>query len=814
MYFVLILLVAIAAVVIAQDPYTTAVDANGNALPAYSPARPPAIPLAVRGPYTNAWSSTAGNGTLNTNGVEYWTGSTLGWEGIITVDDISYEWLGTGSQNLPTLDNLKTAVPLTVSYDSQYSNFTFSAGPVELSANFFSPVLPKDLCRTSIPLSYLTVSSKSLDNATHNVQLYNDVNGAWISYESNASLNWAIYQGSNSVNGSSNSTVSNKHTTNTTSSIYSWIYQLEQPFEFGEESDFPQWGNFTFSSSQGSARSLSYGSGNSIDVRYKYINQLALNNYVDSSFRGHGVMEPVFAFSHDLGNVGSNGSTPVRYTLGGVHQPIMRYLTTNGVVPLQPWWNRCYGDIFSMIQYHYQDFTDSQVLAAQWEAQLKSDIDAYYAGDAPVYSNSTPSEPYPFPNGSAVDPSGEEYIFDSDNGYGFLDPNNFTGIAVPGIDEAEAYYSIVALSTRQIMGSYVLTLPPNGSSDASEPLMFQKETSSDGNVNTVDVMCKYNIQLLELHKLIRSADPAMPFFLYANPRLLRYNLLPLLANQESGFYPNDYSMHDLGASFPNATGHVEGNDEYMPVEESGNMIIMMYAYYKYSQDSSFLSDHYALLLQWSQYLIDYSLTPGVQLSTDDFAGQLVNQTNLAIKGIVGIAAMREIARAVSKPADQARFANISATYITQWESFAIDPSGKHTLLSYQWRSSYGLLYNIYPDLLLNLSIVPPSVYAMQSAWYPTISQVFGVPLDNRHSYTKSDWEMWTAATCSPSTRKLFVTSLAYWLNETTTDKAFTDLYVTEGHGGYPQDPQIEFIARPVAGGHFSLLALGRGIASA
>ena len=45
--------------------------------------------------------------------------------------------------------------------------------------------------------------------------------------------------------------------------------------------------------------------------------------------------------------------------------------------------------------------------------------------------------------------------------------------------------------------------------------MFQKEISSDGNVNTVDVMF-----------------PAMPFFLYANPELLRYNLEQLFQNQE------------------------------------------------------------------------------------------------------------------------------------------------------------------------------------------------------------------------------------------------------------------------------------------
>ena len=131
------------------------------------------------------------------------------------MDGISYEYLGVGSQSLPSLPNLKTAVPLTVSYDSQYSNFTFSAGPVELTASFLSSVLPKDICRTSIPLSYLTTSVRSTDNATHDVQFYSDVNAVWITYETNVTIEWNLYEGQNVVNGSGNAT-------GQPGSIYSW----------------------------------------------------------------------------------------------------------------------------------------------------------------------------------------------------------------------------------------------------------------------------------------------------------------------------------------------------------------------------------------------------------------------------------------------------------------------------------------------------------------------------------------------------------------------------------------------------------------
>ena len=133
----------------------------------------------------------------------------------MTVDGVSYEYLGTGSQVLPSLPNLQTAVPMDVSYDSQYSNFTFAAGPVKVTASFLSAVIPKDICRTSIPLSYLTTSVQSTDGNAHSVQFYSDVNAQWIAYETNKTINWTFYEGGKPVNGSGNATGG-------PDSIYSW----------------------------------------------------------------------------------------------------------------------------------------------------------------------------------------------------------------------------------------------------------------------------------------------------------------------------------------------------------------------------------------------------------------------------------------------------------------------------------------------------------------------------------------------------------------------------------------------------------------
>jgi Domain of unknown function (DUF1793) len=104
--------------------------------------------------------------------------------------------------------------------------------------------------------------------------------------------------------------------------------------------------------------------------------------------------------------------------------------------------------------------------------------------------------------------------------------------------------------------------------------------------------------------------------------------------------------------------------------------------------------------------------------------------------------MADIASIVNNIADSAMYNSTAKSYYAQWSTLTIDPSNTHTLLAYEWRSSWGLLYNIFPAKLFNLSIIPPSLHDIQSAFYPTVSQIFGVPLDNRHPYTESDWKMW------------------------------------------------------------------------
>ncbi|CAK3997801.1 DUF1793-domain-containing [Lecanosticta acicola] len=761
---------------------------HGAASIIYSPARPPAVPLAVRSPYTSAWLSTSSIGALNSNSASFWTGVNVGWEGIITVDGVNYEYLGA---NWETLPNISSAIQTHLTYDSQWSNFTFTVGPVQLNACFFSPVLPQDLCRTSIPLSYLYITFQSQDDAAHDVKLYSDVDGYWLDGTGGPVLRWGLSPNCADMDWSAPS--------DNTDHVCSWMVGLDRPAVLNENADFAQWGNFSYSTAPGSASNFSVASGYSVHVRSQYLKNASLINSVDTNFRSASFRAPVFAFSHDFK---STRNASALYTVGTIQLPAVRYLSSGGLADLDPWWTKYYNDTYKMIDFHYADFATASAKGAAFERQLKDDVESYYK-DNLALNASIPGagrlrrQDITSTWRKSRDQFGQQYLFDVDGAYGFLDSKNFTGIAVPDVSEAHNYYAIVALSARQVMGAYTLTVPPpsavkSGALNGSEPIMFQKEISSNGNVNTLDVLY-----------------PTMPFFLYANPQLLRYALDPVFLYMESGFYPNGWSIHDIGTKFPNATGHVAGDDEMMPVEVSSDIVIMALAYYKFSGDSAFLQKHYEKMQQWVGYLKDNALIPGNQLSTDDFAGRLTNQTNLAIKGIVALRAMSVISEVVNDTAAATEYKNTASEYYNDWESFGIDPSERHSVLQYQLRSSWGLLYNTYPDKLLNLGVIADEVYDMQSKWYPCVSQIFGVPLDSRGSWTKSDWQMWVAATCSPSTRRLFVNAIAYWLNTTAANVPFADLYDTVSYGNSPtiSGSTVLFEARPVVGGHFSLLAL-------
>ena len=144
--------------------------------------------------------------------------------------------------------------------------------------------------------------------------------------------------------------------------------------------------------------------------------------------------------------------------------------------------------------------------------------------------------------------------------------------------------------------------------------------------------------------------------------------------------------------------------------------------------------------------------------------------------------MAVIANLTGHTADATNYTTIAHDYITQWQSLGIaqDANPPHTTLAYGMNDTHGNLYNLYGDKELSLGLVPQYVYDIQSAFYPTIIEEYGVPLDTRHDFAKPDEQMLAAATCSASTAGLYTAAIAKWINETPTNRAMTDLYNAMG----------------------------------
>jgi hypothetical protein len=345
------------------------------------------------------------------------------------------------------------------------------------------------------------------------------------------------------------------------------------------------------------------------------------------------------------------------------------------------------------------------------------------------------------------------------------------------------YAALCALALRQAYGGTELVVRDG------QPWAFLKEISSDGNVSTVDV-----------------TYPGHPVYLYLDPQRLGLLLAPILDYVEHGGWPKAFAPHDLGSSYPNAAGHNDGNEEDMPVEESANMLIMSAAYcakIPRAAATAFATAHYPILKQWADYLVGNALDPGYQNQTDDFTGFIAHSVNLALKGIIGIGAMSRIASCAGVSADASSYLATAKSYIGQWATMARDSTGTNLTLAYDQPGTWSLKYNGYPDALLGLGLIPASVTKQEAVWYAAHRNAFGVPLDLRHSYTKADWELWTAAWQHKNTAVAgaLISDVYAYANSTPTRVPLSDWYDTISAR------QSGFQARPVVGAVYALLTL-------
>ena len=345
----------------------------------------------------------------------------------------------------------------------------------------------------------------------------------------------------------------------------------------------------------------------------------------------------------------------------------------------------------------------------------------------------------------------------------------------------EHYAWLCTLAYRQAIAAHKLIADVDG-----EPLLFAKENFSNGDTATVDVLY-----------------PSAPMFLFFNPALLHAQVLPVL---QYASMPNrwrfPFAPHDLG-QYPLANGQNYGGGEkteedQMPVEESGNMLILVDALARLQKNNAGIElaqKYWPQLTQWAEFLHAHGLDPENQLTTDDFAGHVTHNANLALKAIDALEAYADLCRLLHHDADAKKYSADAHSFARKW--MEMDREGDHYKLAYDSPNTWSQKYNLVWDKVLDYNLFPKSVRDSEIAFYKTKLNQYGLPLDSRKDYTKLDWELWTATLAdNQADFNLLIDPVYKWVNETTSRVPMTDWYDTK------TGKQVGFQARSVVGGIF------------
>ena len=334
------------------------------------------------------------------------------------------------------------------------------------------------------------------------------------------------------------------------------------------------------------------------------------------------------------------------------------------------------------------------------------------------------------------------------------------------------YAQIGALAYRQTLAGCGLAADAN-----KQPLFFTKENTSNGDIATVDVLF-----------------PASPLFLLVSPTLAKALVVPALAYAASDRWKFPNAPHDLG-TYPvgSATGDA---GEAMPVEESGNLLILCDAIAKADGNTDFVAPWWPQLTRWAKFLEQYGLDPENQLCTDDFMGHLAHNSNLSIKAIIALGAYGDLCERRGDSANATKYRDMARADALHWMKAADD--GDHYRIAFDQPNTWSQKYNLVWDKILGLHIFPLEVARKELAYYKSKMNIYGVPLDSRTKLGDMDHVFFSATLADdPADFGALIHPSYTYLSLTSIHVPLADTYQTDQLHGWGMH------ARPVVGGIFA-----------
>ncbi len=590
------------------------------------------------------------------------------------VDGKPYRFLGPQPADAPTLDQKSMVVQPTRSI------YQFEGAGIELTLTFMTPLLVDDLDVLSRPASYIEFQVRAVDGAKHNVALYLDITGEWVTNTNDQQVVWgcARLDGETPLSllriGSLDQPVLDKVGDNLRID-WGYLYLV-----------YPDTDNNRGVITDGEDSREMFALEGSIPLS----DDLRMPRMVRDNW-------PVMACTMKLGEVGI--------------EPVFRLVTL------------VYDDLFSVEYFHRK-------MKGYWQRNGMT-IDELIRAAVNDYSELK----------RRCEDFDRELMMDAEK--------------IGGCD----YADIISVSYRQAIAAHKLVADLDG-----RAFFFSKENFSNGCMATVDV-----------------AYPSSPMFLLFNTKLLRGMLEPILEYSSTHMWPYDFAPHDLG-TYPKANGQVYGREDkgikfQMPVEESGNMLIMLAAMAYRDGHADLAKDYWDVITRWAEYLKSKGLDPENQLCTDDFSGHLAHNTNLSLKAITGIACYSFLADMLGKKETAKEYSKLAEEMAAEWPKMASD--GDHYRLAFDQPGTWSLKYNLLWDKILGLQLFDPKIAQTEVEHYKKVQNTYGLPLDSREKHTKADWVMWAATLADKeSDFRSIVASLRRYLHESESRVPFSDWYWT------------------------------------